>query len=134
MIKAELYTDGGSRGNPGPAGIGGVLKLAGRKTVELSKYIGRATNNQAEYRAFIAGLKLAQKNKVNDLTCYLDSELIVKQIKGEYRVKDAGLKVLWQEAKEIISLFEKVTVRHVKREKNEQADKLVNIALDNEIK
>lgn len=134
MIKAELYTDGGSRGNPGPAGIGGVLKLAGRKTVELSKYIGRATNNQAEYRAFIAGLKLAQKNKVNDLTCYLDSELIVKQIKGEYRVKDAGLKVLWQEAKEIMSLFKKVTVGHVKREKNEQADKLVNIALDNEIK
>lgn len=130
MTKAELYTDGGSRGNPGPAGIGGVLKIKGKRQVEFSEYVGKGTNNQAEYKAFLAGLKLAQEKGVNELACYLDSELIVKQIRGEYRVRDAGLKVLFREAKEVMSLFKKVTVGHVKRDKNKEADKLVNMVLD----
>ena len=132
MTKAELYTDGGSRGNPGPAGIGGVLKIKGQEQVEFSDYIGKGTNNQAEYKAFLAGLKLAKEKEVNELACYLDSELIVKQIRGEYRVRDASLKVLFREVQEVMSSFKKVTVGHVKRDKNKEADKLVNIALDNQ--
>lgn len=131
-MKAELFTDGGARGNPGPAGIGGVLKIDGGETAELSEYIGETTNNQAEYRAFIQGMKLAKDNGVTELVCYLDSELVVKQVLGEYRVKEPGLKITYKEAREIISLFEKVDVRHIVRAKNKEADRLVNIALDNE--
>jgi ribonuclease HI len=131
-IKAELYTDGGARGNPGPAGIGGVLKIKKRVPVEFSEYIGKTTNNQAEYRALVRGLKLANENGVSELICYLDSELIVKQLRGDYRVRDAGLKILFAEAQRMVALFEEVIFEHVVRAKNKRADKLVNMALDRE--
>ena len=130
-IKATLYTDGGSRGNPGPAGIGYVLKVKGERQIEVGKYIGRATNNQAEYQALIKGVKHAVRKKVTDLSCYMDSELIVKQLNGEYRVKDAGLKPLFRHVVKLKGDLEIIKFLHVPREKNKQADKMVNFALDN---
>lgn len=147
MLKnsAELYTDGGARGNPGPAGIGIVLKLktqnataargggappkavAKRKT---KKYIGEATNNQAEYRALIAGLELAKAEGVEELKVFMDSELIVKQMRGEYRVKNPDLKPLFASALALTNKFTSVSFHHIPREKNKAADKLVNEAID----
>lgn len=131
--KAELYTDGGARGNPGPAGIGVVLK---RKTQnvkrKIKKYIGTATNNQAEYQALIAGLELARREKVDELKVFMDSELIVKQMQGEYRVKNPDLKPLFAQAMALTNKFSAVSFHHIPREKNKAADKLVNEAIDNE--
>ena len=127
---ATLFTDGGSRGNPGPAGIGFVLKIGGGEAIEKGEAIGKATNNQAEYRALLAGLARAQREKVPVLDVFMDSELVVKQIKGEYRVKDVKLVPLFAEVEEALEGFEKVTFKHVKRDKNKRADWLVNKALD----
>ncbi len=127
---AILYTDGGSRGNPGPAGIGYVLKIEGHEVIEKGECIGKATNNQAEYQALVAGLKRARREKVAELKVFMDSELIVKQIKGEYRVKDVKLKPLFTEVEEVLAGFEQVSFKHVKRGKNKRADWLVNRALD----
>lgn len=96
-MKAKLYTDGGSRGNPGPAGIGFVIIAAGKAKIEGKKFIGRATNNQAEYEALLAGVKKAVKEGVLDLDIYMDSELIVRQLLGRYRVKDRSLKILYEQ-------------------------------------
>lgn len=144
MLKnsAELFTDGGARGNPGPAGIGIVLKFktqnapasAGpRQAVakrKINKYIGKATNNQAEYRALIAGLELAQQKKVEELKVFMDSELIVKQMQGEYRVKNPDLKPLFAQALALTNKFASISFHHIPREKNKAADKLVNEAID----
>ena len=126
-----LFTDGGARGNPGPAGIGYVLTMP-EDTEPIAKgdYIGEATNNQAEYQALIAGLTAAQEKEVKELACYLDSELIVKQLNGEYRVKDRNLKDLYQRAQEIIESYDDISFHHVPREQNSEADALVNQALD----
>jgi ribonuclease HI len=125
-----LHTDGGARGNPGPAAIGIVLKKDGKTIYELGSYIGKDTNNVAEYKAVIEGLKAAQEKKIKRLTCYIDSELVVKQLKGEYKVKQAHLKFLWTQVKTIENSFVKVSYEHVKREKNAEADALVNKVLD----
>lgn len=130
MKVATLYTDGGARGNPGPAGIGFVLSEIGSPVVEHGEYIGTATNNQAEYKALLAGLICAKKKKISELQCFLDSELVVKQVRGEYRVKNEELKILLDEIKKILSVFSRVTFEHVPRSKNAHADKLVNEALD----
>jgi len=131
--KLKLYTDGGARGNPGPAGIGAViLNEEGRIMAEISEYIGEATNNQAEYKALIAGLTKAKELGASELEVFLDSELVVKQLNREYRVKDKHLAPLFLQVYNISLGFKKIIFKHIRREKNEIADKLVNQALDKE--
>ncbi len=132
MKKGTLYTDGGARGNPGPAGIGAVLKVAGEQPHTHSEYIGTGTNNQAEYRALLAGLDMAVNANVQDLVCNLDSELIVKQLNGQYRVKNIDLKTYYDQVQEISERFTKIIFRHVRREENKEADRLVNEAIDSQ--
>ena len=139
-----IFTDGGARGNPGPAGIGGVIVRggvgggangdsangAGETLEEFSSYIGRATNNQAEYQALLAGLDRARKHTDEDVVCVLDSELLVKQLTGEYRIKSPELKKLAHQVKHLEESFKSVSYRHTYREGNARADALVNEALD----
>lgn len=132
-LNAKLYTDGGARGNPGPAGIGAVLLPgvgADFAPQKLRRYIGTATNNQAEYQALLAGLEMAAAAGVTELRVFLDSELIVKQLGGQYKVKNADLKPLFAEVLRRTNWFRKISWHHIPREKNKQADKLVNEALD----
>jgi ribonuclease HI len=124
-----LYTDGGARGNPGPAAIGIVLKKNEDVLVQKAKYIGVATNNQAEYQALILGLHTALDH-AKELKCLLDSELVVKQLNGEYRVKDEKLKPLFEKVKKLEEDFTRVTFHHIPREKNKLADLLLNEELD----
>jgi ribonuclease HI len=127
----HLYTDGGARGNPGPAGIGAVLLTASGDLVEeLGDFIGKATNNVAEYQALLAGLEMALDRGVERLDAFLDSELVVRQVNGQYKVKDAGLKPLHAQACQLLSRFHEVSVKHVRREQNAEADRLVNEAID----
>ena len=129
--KLKLFTDGGARGNPGPAGIGAViLNEEGKVIVEISEYIGETTNNQAEYKALIAGLAKAKELSVSELEVFLDSELVVKQLNREYRVKDKDLAPLFLQVYNISLGFKKIVFKHIYRERNELADKLVNQALD----
>lgn len=127
-----LYCDGAARGNPGPAAIGGVLFAPGRvePVVAISAAIGRATNNQAEYRALLAGLQAALEAGVTRLLVRLDSELLVNQMKGTYRVKAPGLKPLHGEAVGLLRRFASVVFEQVPRERNALADELANAALD----
>ena len=123
--------DGGSRGNPGPAGIGVVLRSQdGTPVVTLGRFIGRATNNVAEYRALVAGLERAAEMQVGEVEVVSDSELLVKQMKGEYRVKNEALRELSLEAARLARRVGKVRYTAVRREHNELADRLVNEALD----
>ena len=127
----SLYTDGGSRGNPGPAGIGAVLLSASGDVVdELADFIGVATNNVAEYQALLAGLELALDRDVERLDVFLDSELVVRQISGRYQVKDATLKALHGQATYLFGQFHEIDVQHVPRAQNAAADALVNKAID----
>ncbi|MFA6454254.1 MAG: ribonuclease HI family protein [Patescibacteria group bacterium] len=129
--KLTICTDGGARGNPGPAGIGAViLDEKGDAAAEISEYIGEATNNQAEYKALVAGLAKAKELGALELEVFLDSELVVKQLNREYRVKDKQLAPLFVQAYNISLGFKKIVFKHIRREKNELADKLVNQALD----
>ncbi len=133
MIKAILHTDGGARGNPGPAGIGVVLEIGETKKL-FKKYIGEGTNNQAEYQALILGLEEAAKLLADEVDCYLDSELVVKQLKREYKVKNEGLAPLFIKVHNLSQSFKKVKYIHVFRESNVEADKLVNEAIDKALK
>ena len=128
MVK--LFTDGGSRGNPGPAAIGGVFFDGNKIIADFSKYIGETTNNQSEYQALEHGLKLAIKNNITDLECYLDSELVVKQLNKEYKVKDKELAKIFVRVYNLSLKFKKISFSHVRREYNQKADFLVNKALD----
>ena len=131
MKKYIIYTDGGARGNPGPAGIGAVIYDQEKNVIaEISEYIGITTNNQAEYKALIAALKKAKELKAEELDCYLDSELVVKQLKREYKVKNPDLAPLFLEIHNLSLSFKKITYTHVRRELNKEADKLANIAMD----
>lgn len=130
--KLIIHTDGGSRGNPGPSGIGAVLKSpSGDLVAEVSEYIGEGTNNQAEYKAVIAALAKAKDLGAEELEFVLDSELVVKQLKREYRVKDKDLAPLFVKVYNGAMGFKNVSFRHVRREMNKEADALVNKALDN---
>lgn len=129
-MPATLYTDGGARGNPGPAGIGFVLSLPNQEPILHAEHIGQATNNQAEYRALIAGLARAKKENVRELNVFLDSELLVEQMKGNYKVKNAGLKPLHNQAQQLAAHFTHLTFTHIPREKNKKADRLVNEAIN----
>jgi ribonuclease HI/mannose-6-phosphate isomerase-like protein (cupin superfamily) len=125
------YADGGARGNPGPAGIGAVLLSPDGATLEeISEYIGRATNNQAEYRAVVAVLEAARRHRVDALRLCLDSELIVHQLNGRYRLRNEALRPHYERAKALIRGFKAFRVQHVPREANRRADGLVNRAID----
>jgi len=127
----KLYTDGGARGNPGPAAAGVVLKNSSGKIIkELGLYLGETTNNQAEYKALVLGLRTAIEQGVTKISCFLDSELVVRQLNGEYKVKNVGLKPLKTEVNALEKSFQEVTYHHVKRDKNKKADHLVNQVLD----
>ena len=138
MNKYILYTDGGARGNPGPAAAGVVIYDAKLKEVDkFAHYLGVATNNQAEYQALILGLGRIQKivsdsHKLAEtpVEVFMDSELIVKQLSGEYRVKNKGLKPLVAKVEELAAQFASIKFRHIFRDKNTLADKLLNIELD----
>lgn len=127
----NLFTDGGSRGNPGDSAIGAVLyDETGHTVAEISEYIGITTNNQAEYRALIAALQRAKELGAATVNVFADSELMIKQMKGVYRVKNPELAHRFMEAITLARSFSKVTFTHVRREKNKVADALVNKALD----
>jgi ribonuclease HI len=130
-LKAKLSTDGGARGNPGPAAYGYVLETDDGTVLDArGEAIGRATNNVAEYRALIAGLESAAERGVTELEVVSDSELLVKQMRGDYRVKNEALRALWEEASDLERRFDRVRYTAVRREHNELADRLVNEALD----
>lgn len=144
-MKLILYTDGGARSNPGPAGAGVVIKLedstksrsisGGKKSKlkvikSISKYLGVLTNNQAEYQALIIGLEEAKKLGATEIDCYLDSELIVKQLNREYKIKNHDLGPLFIKVWNLSQSFKKVNYYYIPREKNKEADKLVNQTID----
>ena len=130
----ELVTlefDGGSRGNPGPAGIGVVLRAEdGTPLITLGRFIGRATNNVAEYRALITALQKAKELGAKKIRVRGDSELIVRQMRGEYRVKNPDLRDLYTEAQHLYHQFDEAAIEHNYREKNALADRLANLAMD----
>jgi len=125
------HCDGGSRGNPGPAGYGAVVEdPQGRVVARLSEYLGKQTNNFAEYSGLLAVLKWAIQNGVQQLRMVSDSELMVKQMKGIYKVKNPGLLPLWEEAKRLAGRLERFQMTHTLRGGNKEADKLANDAMD----
>ncbi|MBI4822898.1 MAG: ribonuclease HI family protein [Nitrospirae bacterium] len=128
MRRAVLYSDGASSGNPGESGIGVVLTF-GKRVFEISEYIGIATNNVAEYRALLRGLERARLLRADAVDAFLDSELLVRQINGTYRVKDEKLKELWESAKTIACSFKYFSISHIPRELNQQADRLAKKAI-----
>ncbi|MDH4358715.1 MAG: ribonuclease HI family protein [Candidatus Berkelbacteria bacterium] len=133
MDKVLIFCDGGARGNPGPAAIGVVIKSPDGKTVkEISRKIGRATNNVAEYKAVLAALGWILENQpANIIEFYLDSELVTRQLNGQYKVKDTDLKPLYYKIRELVfSSGRAVIFKHVRREENLEADRLVNEELD----
>jgi ribonuclease HI len=130
-VKATLFADGGSRGNPGPAASGAVLyDDQGDVIEEIGTYLGVATNNVAEWTGLLEGLKAALARGIDEIAVRLDSELVVKQLSGAYRVKNAGLIPLHAEAKSLLRKFAHVDVRHVPRKQNAAADAVVNQVLD----
>jgi ribonuclease HI len=131
LTKLIVNVDGGSRGNPGPAAVGVVVRTPdGEVVAEAAETIGSATNNVAEYRALLRGVELAREHGADEVEIYGDSELVVKQVRGEYKVKDAGLKPLHAEARAALAGLESWSFEHVRRESNAHADDLVNQALD----
>lgn len=125
-----IFSDGASRGNPGDASIGVVLEEEGREVSTISKTLGIATNNEAEYQALIAGLEEAANLGYEEVAAFADSELMIKQLNGEYKVKSENVKPLFKQAKELEKKFKSINYTHIKREKNKKADKLANLALD----
>ena len=125
------HCDGGSRGNPGPAGFGAVIEdPQGLVVARLSEYLGKQTNNYAEYSGLLAVLKWANQNGARSLRVISDSELMVNQMKGRYKVGSPGLRPLWEEAKRLASRLERFEMRHTLRGGNQEADKLANEAMD----
>ena len=125
------YTDGGSRGNPGPAGYGVRIEdEAGRLVEELHEAVGTATNNVAEYHGLLAALRWARDHGLREIRVRSDSELLVKQMRGIYRVKNPGLQPLHQEAQQLARQIGRVVFEHVSREQNAEADRLANKAMD----
>jgi len=122
--------DGGSRGNPGPAGYGVRVEQPDGTIVELKEFLGTCTNNVAEYSGLLAALRWAAEHGVSQLRIRSDSELLIKQMRGEYRVKNPGLQPLYEEARALARTIGRVTFEHVRRESNKDADRLANEAMD----
>lgn len=129
-MTAVAYADGGSRGNPGPAGIGAFLELEGKTLASVSEFIGVATNNVAEYTALARILEEAIKQEIRTIEVRMDSELVVKQMQGLYRVKNEGLRPLFMRCQELSRRFADFKIVHVRREFNKEADRLANLAMD----
>jgi ribonuclease HI len=130
-MKIKICTDGGSRGNPGPAASAAVLKSAGGEVLDtVTRYLGETTNNQAEYTAIIIGLERAKHLGATEVEVVMDSELAVKQMNGEYKVKNPELAKRFLEVHNLMLSFKKVTFRHVRREFNKEADAAVNKSID----
>jgi ribonuclease HI len=125
-MKLEAYIDGGSRGNPGEAGIG--IHFPG--VVRIAEYLGTATNNFAEYSALLTALRYAVFIRCSELHVYADSELVVRQIQGEYQVRTEAIRPLYQAAQRWIALIPHFSISHVRREQNKEADRLANLAMD----
>lgn len=134
MSELTIHSDGAARGNPGPAGAGAVLTNSGGKVVgEVCHYLGEMTNNQAEYRALLLALEEARRQKATMLRIYADSELLVKQIRGEYKVKNDGIRPIFREVMGILRSVGTYTIEYVPREKNKRADQLANLAIDGQV-
>jgi ribonuclease HI len=132
--RLAVNVDGGARGNPGPAAIAAVVSTPdGEVIAERAQTIGSATNNVAEYRALLLGIELARELGATEVALVGDSELIVRQVEGRYKVKDAGLRSLHAQVRDALAGFERWSIEHVRREQNAAADALVNQALDGEI-
>jgi ribonuclease HI len=130
-MKAILHTDGGARGNPGPAGIGVLLvDPEGEVIAEIAQSLGETTNNVAEYKALIAGLELALNHKVSELDVRVDSELVLRQVQGEWKIKNERLRALAVQARSLLNRFQKSSLQHVRRELNAGADRLANQGMD----
>ena len=125
-MKLEAYIDGGSRGNPGEAGLGVYFPGVAR----IAEYLGTGTNNYAEYSALLTALRFAVYVRCDELQVYADSELVVKQITGEYQVKNENIRLLHEAATRWMSLIRHFTISHVRREQNKEADKLANLAMN----
>lgn len=134
-MKLTTYTDGGARGNPGPAALGVVIKdQAGQTVAHYGEYLGSQTNNVAEYSALLSALKKAKELGATEVDCILDSELVVKQMRGEYKVKEPTLQKLFVQAYNTAAQFKAVTYRHTLRANNKEADAEVNKAIDSALK
>ena len=131
-LRVQVHVDGGARGNPGPAGAGVCIVDAdgGRVLYRGGIFLGHATNNVAEYRGMLHGLETAATLGADEVELIADSQLIVRQMTGQYRVRNPGLKPLYEAARELAGKFGKCSFRHVRREQNTQADRLVNMAID----
>ena len=129
--EVRIYSDGAARGNPGPAGAGAVITDPSGKVLErLGRYLGRQTNNHAEYMGLIIGLERAKELGVRRVQIFADSELMIRQLQGRYQVKSATLKPLYDRARKLIGAFEKTTLTHVLRAQNAEADEMSNRAID----
>jgi ribonuclease HI len=130
--EANLYTDAGSRGNPGLSGVGVVLTTTDNKTIaETSIFLGTTTNNAAEYMGLIHGLQIAQQHGISRIHIFLDSMLVVKHITGEYKVRNSRLEPLYKRTQDLLELFgDGYTIEHIERAKNARADKLANEAMN----
>jgi ribonuclease HI len=137
-MKLVIYTDGGARGNPGPAAIGVVIQKEGQALKKYAEFIGQATNNQAEYQAVIFALRKVKllfgkkKAKTMAIEVYLDSELVVKQLNHQYKIKEKDLQPLFIKVWNLMLDFDQVNFKYISREENQEADRLVNQALDNQ--
>lgn len=129
-MNAVLFTDGGARGNPGPAGIGVVLRLPGGDVFRIARPLGTTTNNVAEYTALIEGLEVALGHGVSELEVRIDSNLVVNQVQGRWRIKDEKLRPLAVQARRLLDRFERAEVVYVPRADNAEADALANEAMD----
>ena len=134
LRRVSVFSDGAARGNPGPAGAGAVvLDGRGRVVARVGKFLGRQTNNVAEYQGVLIGLRRALQLGAREVDVRADSQLMIRQLDGSYKVKNAGLLPLFKEAKELLRKFDKVTLRHVPREDNGLADEMSNRAIDEEL-
>lgn len=133
-MELTIYTDGASRNNPGEAGAGVYILQDGRPIERIARYLGKTTNNIAEYTAAIAGFERAVKLGATSVRLFADSELLVKQLNGQYKVKNEGLKPLYGKARELIAKIGKVEVQYIPREQNKEADALANKAIDEKLR
>jgi ribonuclease HI len=130
----RIYSDGASRGNPGPSGIGAViLDPSGKPVHEIARYIGEVTNNVAEYEALLAALHYCVEKKISPVEILADSQLMIRQLSGQYRVKHENIKPLYRKAQEYLSRLEIRGYQHVPREQNKEADRLANQGIDNHL-